>query len=279
MKAQGQERLDKITKLSGRAPEHSEQAKSRMSNPESADKTVPVRQDSPALATPTSLPSTPAVNEPGQDPDVILPTSAMFGQTNGSEQQRIQEEYMRALMAGNSQPQAGSGQQSGIDENDPMIKMMQTMLGGMSGDPNAPGEMPFSADDISKMTGIPSFLTSIFMGGPQEAPPTPAQTQSERTWKVLRTLISALVAFYAVFTVDRSLSTFGQHPPAPATVQNPFVVFLMAELLINGTKTVLPGRPASGGVKKWFATGKDIARDGAIVVFVLGIFTWFRGPT
>lgn len=247
----------------------------------STDNGVQVSTESPALATPTSLPSTPARNEPGQDPEVVLPTSAMFGQTNGPEQQRLQEEYMRALLAGNAQPQAGPGPQGGIDENDPMMKMMQTMLGGMSGDPNAPsaGEMPFSADDISKLTGMPSFLTSMFMGGSKEPPPTPAQVQSERTLRVLRTVISALVAFYTIFTVDRSLTTFGQHPPAPATVQNPFVVFLVAELLINGTKTVLPGRPVSSGVKSWYRTGKDIARDGAIVVFVLGIFTWFRGPT
>lgn len=203
----------------------------------------------------------------------------MFGQTSDSEQQRLQEQYMRALLGENAHAQSGQGQQGAIDENDPMIKMMQTMLGGMSGDPNAPNEVPFSADDISKMTGMPSLLTSMFLGGPSEAPATPAQAKTERTWKIIRTLISVIVAFYTIFTVDRSLATFGQHPPTPATVQNPFVVFLVAELLINSTKTFLPGRPAASGVKHWYKTGKDAARDGAIVVFVLGLYTWFKGPT
>lgn len=238
-----------------------------------------MRPESPVIATPTSLPTTPAINETGQDPDVVLPTSAMFGQTSTPEQQRLQEEYMKALLGGNAQGQQGMGQQGGMDENDPMIKMMQTMLGGMSGDPNAPSDLPFSADDISKMTGMPSFLTSMFLGGKAEAPATPAQVRNDRTWKILRTVISLLVAFYTILTVDRSISLFGQNPPTPATVQNPFVVFLMAELLINGTKPFLPGRPAAGGVKHWYNTGRDAARDGAIVVFMLGVYTWFRGPT
>lgn len=238
-----------------------------------------VQQESPARATPISVPTTPAAIEHGQDPDVVLPTSAMFGQNATPEQQRLQEEYMKALLGGNAQAQPGLGQQGGMDENDPMIKMMQTMLGGMSGDPNAPSDLPFSADDISKMTGIPSFLTGMFLGGKAEPPATPTQVRNDQTWKVLRTVISVLVAFYTIFTVDRSISLFGQNPPSPATVQNPFVVFLMAELLINGTKTLLPGRPAVGGVKHWYNTGRDAARDGAIVVFMLGVYTWFRSPT
>lgn len=247
--------------------------------------TASVRTESPTQATPTSLPTiTPAVNEAGEDPDEVVPTSAMFGQnTNATpEQQRLQEEYMKALFGGNVQGQSGPGpgpgQQSAVDENDAMLKMMQSMLGGMSGDPNAPNDLPFSADDISKMTGMPSFLTSMFMGGKAEAPVTPAQARNERTWKILRTVLSVLVALYTIVTIDRSVSLFGQNPPTPATVQNPFVVFVMAELLINGTKTVLPGRPATSGVKHWYATGKEAARDGAIVVFMLGMYTWFRGP-
>lgn len=202
----------------------------------------------------------------------------MFGQSNDPEQRRLQEEYMRAMLGVNAQNPGGLGQQGGIDENDAMIKMMQTMLGGMSGDPNAPGEMPFSAEDISKMTGIPSFLTSMFLGGTQEAPLSAAQIKSERIWKTVRALVSVIVALYTIFTIDKSLSTFGQDPPAPATAQNPFVVFIMAELLVNGANIVLPGRKPVGGLKSWFRMGRDVARDGAIVVFALGVYTWFKGP-
>lgn len=281
LKAQGQERLDKITQLSGRKPETSKHFSWVGTYTCTSIDNSLVRNESPVISPSVSLPSTPAQNDPGQDPDVVLPTSAMFGRPNEPEQQRLQEEYMRMLMGGNqpNQTGAGPGQQPEIDENDPMIKMMQTMLGGMSGDPNAPGEMPFSGDDISKMTGIPSFLTNMIFGGPKEAPLSPRQVQTERFWKVLRTVVSFLVAFYTIFTIDKSISAFGQHPPAPATAQNPFVVFLMAELLINGTKIVFPGRPVAGGLKSWFRTGKDAARDGAIVVFVLGIYSWFRGST
>lgn len=105
-----------------------------------------------------------------------------MAQTDDPEQQRLQEEYMKALLSGTPQGQAGQGQgqQGGMPgEDDAMMKMMQAMLGGMNGGPNAsnPGEMPFSPDDFSKMTGIPPFLTNMVMGGKQEAPPHPRADQ------------------------------------------------------------------------------------------------------
>lgn len=188
---------------------------------------------------------------------------------------------MRVLLGGQQQTQDGQTQQQGaVNEDDPMIKMMQTMLGGLSGDPNAPatGEMPFSADDISKMTGMPSFLTSMFMGGKQQAPPTPHQVSSERRWKIIRTIAAVLIGIYTVFTVDSSILTFGQHPPAPATAQNPFVVFLTSQLLLNGARIALSATPAGqSGFKSYIRTGRDIAADGAILVFILGVYSWVKG--
>lgn len=207
----------------------------------------------------------------------------MFGQTNDPEQARMQQEYMRALLGGPPQGPASEGQeqQPGMPgEDDPMVKMMQTMLGNMSGDPNAPGPegMPFSADDISKMTGMPSFLTNMFLGGKQQAPPTAAQIRQERTWKVLRTIMFVLIGLYTVFTIDKSVEAFGQHPPAPATAQNPFTIFLMGELLVSGARMVLAERPASqSGIKAWLQSGRETARDGAILVFLVGTYSWWKG--
>lgn len=192
----------------------------------------------------------------------------------------MQEEYMRTLLSGVQQGQAGQGQQAGMPgEEDPMMKMMQAMLGNMSGDPNAPAPegMPFSADDISKMTGIPSFFTSMFLGGKQQAPPTPAEISRERTWKTLRTILSVLIGLYTVFTIDKSVETFGQNPPTPATAQNPFLIFLMGELLVNGARIVLSGRPASqSGLKAWIQSGREVGRDGAILLFMLGAYSWWK---
>ncbi|KAK5102425.1 hypothetical protein LTR70_000211 [Exophiala xenobiotica] len=268
IKASAQDRLDKITQLSGRAPET-------------------MRNESPARPSPTQASSTPIPTRSGSvpDPDVVAPTSSMFGQTNDPEQARMQQEYMRALLGGPPRGSAGEGQQeqAGMPgEDDPMVKMMQAMLGNMSGDPSAPGPegMPFSADDISKLTGMPSFLTNIFLGGKQQAPPTAGELSRKRTWNILRTIIFVLIGLYTVFTIDKAVGAFGQHPPAPATIQNPFTIFLMGELLVSGAKMVLAGQPASqSGIKAWIQSGREIARDGGILVFLVGTYSWWNGYT
>ena len=240
---------------------------------------------SETLAQPTSVQAspTPARSRSVPDPDVVPPTSSMFGQTNNPEQMRMQEEYMRALLAGTPQGQDAGGQQPVMPgEDDPMVKMMQAMLGNIGGDPSAPTPegMPFSADDISKMTGVPSFLTSMFLGGKQQAPATPEEISRDRTWKVLRTIVSILIGLYTIYVVDKSVETFGQNPPAPATTQNPFLVFLMGELLVNGARVVLSGRPASqSGFKAWIQSGREVARDGAILISMLGAYSWWKGYT
>lgn len=259
IKASGQDRLDKITKLSGRTPE-------------TMSTSSPIRPATPQTN------STQAVA--GQPPSVAA-GDWMTAQSDTPEQRRLQEDYMRILLGGAQPGQTGQPQSTGQPgEEDPMIKMMQTMLGGMSGDPNAPGagELPFSADDMSKMTGIPSFLTGMFMGGKQQAPPSPEQISKERTWKILRVVLSILIGIYAIFTVDSSVKTFGQNPPAPATARNPFLVFLTGQLLINGAKVTLAGNTQSqGGIKSYYRTVKDVAADGAILIFMLGVYSWWSG--
>lgn len=204
----------------------------------------------------------------------------MLEQTSESDQMRVQQEYMRALLAGVPQDQSSNPQQPGMptDEEDPMVKMLQSMLGGMSGDPNAATGMP-SADDLSKITGMPSFLTSMVFGGQQQSPASPAEVRAESTWKVVRILFSILAGLYMIFTVEKSVSTFGYSPPAPATAQNPFAIFLTGELLLYGSRLALSGRPSSNRFGAWLQSGRDFARDGAILVFMLGVYTWSKGLT
>lgn len=187
---------------------------------------------------------------------------------------------MRALLSGTPPGQAGPEQQSGMQEDDPMMKMMQAMLGGLGGEANAPntGETPFSAEDVSKMTGIPSFLTSMFMAGKQEAPPSPSEIRKQNTWQIVRTILAILIGLYTIFIVDKSCETFGPNPPAPATAQNPFLVFLMGELIVNGARITFSGRPVSqSGLKSWIASAKDVARDAAILIFMMGVYSWWKG--
>jgi GET complex subunit GET2 len=199
------------------------------------------------------------------------------------EQARMQEEYMKALFQG--PPGGGPGpdqsaQQPGAD--DPMTQMLQSLMGNMSGDPgqggahNNPGGLPFSPDDLAQATGLPSWATGMMFGG-GKAPPTPAQQQSQRMWKTLHVVVAVLCGVYMLFAVNRSTRTFGSDPPAPPTFQNPFMVFIMAQLLLQGTRILSAGQAEKKGIGLWFQMLKQLARDGAVVVFMLGCASWWKG--
>ncbi|KIX06321.1 uncharacterized protein Z518_04296 [Rhinocladiella mackenziei CBS 650.93] len=242
------ERLDKITRLSGRTPE-------TMRNESSPP--TPLRSP-----TPSHIPT------PGGTPD----SSAT------PEQLKAQEEYLRALLR---QPMPQDGQDQAQQE-DPMMKMLQAMMGGIDGstDPNAPGGMyagsGLSPENVSKATGLPPFLTNMMMGG-QKTPPTQAEVQATRLWKVLHVIFAIMVGLYLVFSINKATEIFGENPPAPATFQNPFLVFATGELLVQSTMVATKGHSGKSGTGVWIQMGKEFIGDGAIVVFILGIASWWKG--
>lgn len=153
---------------------------------------------------------------------------------------------------------------------------MPGMMDG--GDPSNPGKLPFSPDDISSMLGLPPVLTKMFLGG-QNAPQTAAQKQQEWVWKIVHILFSIVAGFYVLYMVGRSISAYGPKPPPPATAQNPFLVFVMGELLLEGATVMLRNRSEGSSARSWVQMLKDIGRDGGIVVFVLGLGLWWSGQT
>ncbi len=155
--------------------------------------------------------------------------------------------------------------------------MLNQMLGGADGsDPANPGGLPFSPDDISKATGLPPFLTNMFMGG-QKAPPTPAQEQSARIWSIVHVIFSSLAGIYVVHATTSSTHLFGATPPSPPTLRNPFLIFIMGELMVRGAQTLIVDAGVPKGVGAWWQIVKDIARDGSIVVFMMGAAAWWNG--
>jgi GET complex subunit GET2 len=195
----------------------------------------------------------------------------------------MQEEYLKALLRGPSQSGAqGQAQDQPPlpEQDDPMIKMLGSLMGGMSGagDPNAPGGLPFNPEDLSKATGMPSFLTNMLMGNPK-APPAPAEIKSMRTWRVLHVVFALLSGLYYLFAIGSAEHTFGANPPAPATFQNPFLVFLVGEILLQSTRILTAGASGKRGPRLWYQMVKDFAGDGAVIVFLLGVASWWKGVT
>ena len=166
-----------------------------------------------------------------------------------------------------------------------MMKMLQTMMGSMGGDPanpDAPGGafpqgMGLSPDDIAKATGLPRFVTEKLMGG-QKAPPSKAEIQATRFWKVVHVLFALVAGIYLVFSVNKSNEAFGENPPAPATFQNPLLLFATGELLIQSTRIATKSHSGRSGAGLGLQMVKELIGDGAVVVFILGFCgVWWNG--
>lgn len=178
-------------------------------------------------------------------------------------------------------PDQGQGQQP--DDEDPTIKLLNSLMGAIpGGNPNAPpgaspagtGNQPapgFSPAAIASMLGVPPFIANMLGGAP---PPTEAEQKQARVWKTLHTVFALSVAVYLLFIIGASVALFGSPPPKPATAQNPFTIFATGELLLTGSKVLL-GRK-SGGMGMAVQLFKDIVRDGSVVLFILGMGTWYN---
>jgi GET complex subunit GET2 len=172
-----------------------------------------------------------------------------------------------------------------------MIKLMEGFMGPMSqmgGDPNNPdANTPFQLDPnaIANATGLPPFLVNQFLGG-KAAPQTPEQAKQALRWKIVHIVFSFLLGFYVLFSITKAVDLFGssaemglpdQPIPAPATVRNPWWIFLAGEVMLQSARR-MGGQTVGGGLggfKDVWQVLKDIARDGSIVVFVMGVASLF----
>ena len=193
---------------------------------------------------------------------------------------QAQQEAFRAMLRQTAEDQ-GPGQLPS-DGEDPTIKLLNSLLGAIpGGDPNTPGAPPagpsnpltpgFSPAGIATMLGVPPFLANMLNGAP---PPTEAEQKRARIWKTLHTVFALTVSVYMLFIIGSSVALFGSPPPKPATVQNPFAIFVTGELMLTGGKVLLGGK--SGGIGMAVQLFKDVVRDGSLLLFILGMGTWYN---
>ncbi len=204
-----------------------------------------------------------------------------MSQSSDPSQIRAQEEFLRSMLRAQDpqqQDQAGGQQQEQQIPEDPMMKLLSSLAGGESNmDPNTPGGLPFSPEDIQNATGMPSWATSLLMGGKGKVPPTAEERKTATMWNVVHVVFSILAGVYLLYVLGDATAKFGRDPPPPATAKNPFLIFVLGELLIHGSR-ILTKDPSS--IKRgngWFQTLKDVARDGSIILFMLGTANWWNG--
>lgn len=144
-------------------------------------------------------------------------------------------------------------------------------------DPNNPAGLPFSPDDIQNMTGMPSWATSLLMGGKGKVPPTAEEKKTATIWNMVHILFSILAGLYLLFVLGDVTMKFGKDPPPPATVKNPFFIFLLGEALIHSSRILMKDPSSTNRGNEWFQILKDVSRDGSIVLFMLGAANWWNG--
>ncbi|KAJ6108186.1 hypothetical protein N7523_009509 [Penicillium sp. IBT 18751x] len=267
IKEGGSARLDKITSLSGRTPQADREEASPSPQPTISPSPSPIPQTRPS---PSPQPSI----QPGMQPN--MPSSQDF---------QAQQEAFRAMLR-QAAPEEGQDQQADDMAEDPTMKLLQSLMGSMTGDPNAPmpggpggapgaapGQAPsgFSPADIAGALGVPPFLANMLGGGQQ---PTEAEQKTIKIWKTLHVLFALGMATYLLFLISTSVAMFGSAPPKPATVQNPFLIFVTGELLLTGGRVFSGGK--QGGIGLIISIFRDFVRDGSLVVFALGLGAWYH---
>ncbi|KAJ5545070.1 hypothetical protein N7535_006542 [Penicillium sp. DV-2018c] len=297
IKEGGSARLDKITSLSGRTPQRASTLLTKTTTTE-REQASPSPQ--PAIsASPSPAPPNPQFRPSvSPQPDMQSPEAiraqqeAFFSMLRQSAPQQgqgmhpdpqapasiqAQQEAFRAMLR-QSAPEQGQAQQP--EEEDPTLKLLSSLMGAIpGGDPNAPadagaGNQPapgFSPAAIASMLGVPPFFANMLGGGAQ---PTEAEQKQARMWKTLHVVFALTVSSYLLFIIGSSVALFGSPPPKPATAQNPFTIFVTGELLLTGSQVLLGTK--SGGMGMAVRFFKDIVRDGSVVLFILGMASWYN---
>lgn len=164
------------------------------------------------------------------------------------------------------------------------MKLLHSILAGGGVDGSMPGgggdqqggaAGPSQADLLSAL-GLPPILSS--MVGAAAQPKSEADKKETQLWKTVHVVFAIVTAVYLLIVIGASTATYGGSPPPPATVQNPFLVFTTGELVLSSARMAMKSRDGGGLVRPgvWAEMVQDAVRDGSLIVFVLGLGTWWH---
>ncbi|KAL9123401.1 MAG: hypothetical protein Q9187_000040 [Circinaria calcarea] len=277
IKAGGSARLEKITNLSGRPVE-------------------------PAQPTTDALPPHPYPQSPlsSEDPEEIDITNHPFTSFRTPDGTRSPDP--RQLLRGSQAPHmSGSrfdipGQQGqggmGGEEEDPMMRILQQMMGGMPGGAEGTRE----GADGGLPPGLAAMLGGAGMGETESV-------QQDNTFGSFWKIIHALFAFSLGIYITAMTSFSGSRLSRSTLVEREhigvqfFWVFATAELILQSSRFFLergkaaqvgilatvagflpePWKGYVGLVNRYSGIYTTIVEDAMAVVFVLGLVAWWQG--
>ena len=210
-----------------------------------------------------------------------------------------QQNPLAAAMLQMQQQEVRKQQQNGADGNsadDPMVKMMQQMVGLMGGDPNDPNAKP---------PEIPPMMKAMLGGGQTNKEEAPPATGSAYLWRIVHAIFAFILATYIALTstfngtkLGRSESVYTQEA-GYGLGPRIFLIFCTSELVLQSSryfveKGQLQGNgllatvansgfvpePWAGYVRiagRYLGIVQTIIADAMVIVFVFGMLAWWRG--
>lgn len=285
LQAGGSERLNKITSLNGRP---ATEEPGRCAGPQ-----VPVRNettDSPLNAAPAHRANPIPSSIPIDDPPEIDINNA-FQQPARSEQQSLEDQQalFRQMLR---QPPPGSAPDQASLQQDPMMAMMQQIL-GQNGSGAAAGT-PGTSD--GSMDALPPALANMFGGGGSQ--PQAPINKIDYVWRIVHGLYALSIAIYAAMSLTFESSSFlREHATAQELAPRVFWAFTTGQLLLQGTRYIVdaghlpPGslmsslasilpQPYANYIRtasRYSIIYTTIMSDAMLIVFVMGFMAWYTG--
>ena len=243
------------------------------------------------VALPTSQPST-----HGDPEEVDLSSHPSANRSPNTNNGAPTETDIRALLRGGAtQPGVGGQQQQG--EEDPMMKMLQQLMGGVVG---AEGQGEEGEG------GLPPGLAAMMGAGAMGVPGMGGtQTKQEATygylWKIMHAVFALVLGTYVTATshaFNGDISRGGIAGAGHEGGVNVFWLFATAELVLQSSRFFLEKGTSSqlgGGIgiianmlpepwrsyvrlaARYSGIWSTVVEDGMVVVFVLGCVAWWKG--
>ncbi|KAL8738646.1 MAG: hypothetical protein Q9181_000592 [Wetmoreana brouardii] len=282
IKAGGSARLDKITQISGRPAEH--QSADLVSEP----KAPPITTQNPALASPS-------------DPDEADISDHVRPSQPSSRNRAPTEADIRQLLRSTPPPHAGPGQQQASGEEDPMVRILQQMMGAMPG------------TEGNQQNGLPPGLAALLGDGGGGGAAGPGQAQngqgndgSAYFWKIVHAIFAFMLGIYIVavttfdgaqFSRSEKMLESGEGRGGEGVGKRLFWIFATAEVVLQSSRFFLergttdqsgwmgmltqvlpePWKSYAGLLTGYSGIWTTTVQDAMVVVFVLGVVAWWNG--
>lgn len=248
------------------------------------------------------VPAPPAAQDPAlssvADPDEGDISHHRYPARTSSRNEAPTEADIRQLPRSAPPPQGRQnvpGQQQAEAQDDPMIRMLQQMM----------GDMPNAQED--EQGGLPPGLAAL-LGGGAGSPGMPGQGQQRQAgdtraylWKLIHAVFAFMLGTYMTAVTAFNGAQFARMGNVVGSTEGEvgkrlFWIFATAEVVLQGSRFVLekgktnqsgwmgmlmqflpePWRSYIGLVARYSGIWTTVVEDAMVVLFVLGCVTWWR---